>query len=78
MAIRLACCHAQYYIAKLLLQVTASDDDSIQLYSLDSGEPIKTLHSKKYGICRVTFSHHHTSVIYASNKVCLPFCKHCN
>lgn len=51
------------------LLVTAADDDSIKLYGLETGTPHKTLHSKKYGISHVNFTHHPSAIVFASNKV---------
>jgi hypothetical protein len=51
------------------LLVTAGDDDSIHLYNTHTGILQKTLFSKKYGACRICFSHHPNAVIYASRKV---------
>ena len=51
------------------LLVTAADDDSIKLYGLETGTPYKLLHSKKYGISQVNFTHHPSAIIFASNKV---------
>lgn len=50
------------------LLVTAADDDSIKLYSLETGLSHKTLHSKKYGISHVNFTHHPSAIVFASNK----------
>lgn len=50
------------------LLVTAADDDSIKLYGLETGNVHKMLHSKKYGIAHVRFTHHHESIVFASNK----------
>lgn len=50
------------------LMVTAADNDIIKVYGLAMGLPQKVLHSKKYGISKVRFSHHHNSIIFASNR----------
>jgi COMPASS component SWD2 len=47
--------------------VTASEDDSLQIYDCSSGTPYRTLFSKKYGCHLARFTHrgpHH--VLYAS------------
>lgn len=51
------------------LLVTAGNDDSIKLYGLETGDSHKLLHSKKYGISHVNFTHHPSAIVFASNKV---------
>lgn len=51
------------------LLVTASEDDSINVYDTSRGSLVKTLHSKKYGVANVKFTHSHHAVLYASSKV---------
>jgi len=48
------------------LLVTAGDDESIRLYSTTSGLLQKTLHSKKYGVSNLVFTHDANSVLYSS------------
>ena len=51
------------------LLVTAGDDDTIKSYNTLTGEPIKTVLSKKYGCANICFTHDPSSVIYTSTKV---------
>ena len=51
------------------LLVTAGDDDSIRTYNTLTGEPIKSVYSRKYGVANICFTHDPTSVIYTSTKV---------
>eukprot|EP00270_Netrium_digitus_P009756 TRINITY_DN2988_c0_g1_i1.p1 TRINITY_DN2988_c0_g1~~TRINITY_DN2988_c0_g1_i1.p1 ORF type:complete len:409 (+),score=87.56 TRINITY_DN2988_c0_g1_i1:30-1229(+) len=48
------------------LLVTASDDESIRLYNTATASLVKTIHSKKYGVDQICFTHHPSSVIYSS------------
>ncbi|GBG80429.1 hypothetical protein CBR_g30894 [Chara braunii] len=48
------------------LLVTASDDESIRLYNTASATLLKTIHSKKYGVDKICFTHHANSVMYSS------------
>eukprot|EP00897_Mesotaenium_endlicherianum_P011025 jgi/Mesen1/9951/ME000071S09362 len=48
------------------LLVTASDDESIRLYNTSSATLVKTIHSRKYGVDQVCFTHHPSSVVYSS------------
>lgn len=48
------------------LLVTASDDESLRLYSCVEGTPERMLYSKKYGVDQVRFTHHNNTVICAS------------
>ncbi|KAN0006753.1 hypothetical protein ACTFIU_004944 [Dictyostelium citrinum] len=48
------------------LLITASDDESIHLYNIDTGELQKTLNSKKYGVDLIKFTHNNNSIICAS------------
>lgn len=50
------------------LCVTASDDETIQLYNCRSGKHIKTLYSKKYGVNLARFTHRSSAIVYASTK----------
>ncbi|XP_024404060.1 protein ANTHESIS POMOTING FACTOR 1 [Physcomitrium patens] len=50
------------------LLVTASDDESIRLYDFANATLLKTIHSKKYGVDQICFTHHTNSVIYSSKK----------
>lgn len=49
--------------------MTAGDDDSIRTYNTLTGEPIKSVYSRKYGVANICFTHDPTSVIYTSTKV---------
>lgn len=51
------------------LLVTAGDDDSIRLYNTLTGEPVKSVYSRKYGVANICFTHDSASVIYTSTKV---------
>lgn len=44
-------------------------DDTIQLYNAKAGAHAKELKSQKYGSALARFTHHSTSIIYASTKV---------
>ena len=46
--------------------VTAADDDSVALWSTESGELNKTVPAKKYGASCVTCTHHRDAVLTAS------------
>jgi COMPASS component SWD2 len=46
--------------------VTASDDESIHIINCGKGTGDKELLSKKYGVNLIRFTHHNSSVIYAS------------
>lgn len=48
--------------------VTSSTDESIHLYDTRTGRHQKVLHSKKYGVDLVTFTHRSSTVLYASTK----------
>ncbi|KAL3678072.1 hypothetical protein R1sor_021028 [Riccia sorocarpa] len=48
------------------LLVTASDDESIRLYDTANALLVKTIHSKKYGVDQICFTHHPSSVVYSS------------
>lgn len=48
------------------LLITASDDESIHLYNIESGDLQKTLYSKKYGVDLIRFTHTNTSIICVS------------
>ncbi|GMH41127.1 hypothetical protein BSKO_09037 [Bryopsis sp. KO-2023] len=50
------------------LLVTASDDDSINVYDTCGGSHLKTLFSRKYGCHSVSFTHHTNAVLAASSK----------
>lgn len=50
------------------LLIAACDDDSLQLYNAKEGRHIKQLLSKKYGAHLARFTHHSTSILYASTK----------
>lgn len=48
--------------------VTASNDETIQVYNCRSGRHLKTLYSKKYGVDLARFTHRSSAIIYASTK----------
>ncbi|GLC38382.1 hypothetical protein PLESTB_001271200 [Pleodorina starrii] len=50
------------------LLVTGSDDDSIRVYDVARGVAVDTLHSRKYGVQNVCFTHDPTCIVYASRK----------
>ncbi|KAG0556495.1 hypothetical protein M758_11G056500 [Ceratodon purpureus] len=50
------------------LLVTASTDDTIRLFDTATPTMLKTIHSKKYGVDQICFTHHTSSVIYSSKK----------
>ncbi|EFJ44001.1 hypothetical protein VOLCADRAFT_65424 [Volvox carteri f. nagariensis] len=51
------------------LLVTGSDDDSIRVYDVARGVPVDTLHSRKYGVQNVCFTHDPACIVYASRKL---------
>ncbi|KZF26668.1 histone H3 methyltransferase complex and RNA cleavage factor II complex, subunit SWD2 [Xylona heveae TC161] len=51
------------------LLLSASNDESLHLYSCREGKFSKTLYSQKYGAHLARFTHHSQSIIYASTKV---------
>ncbi|CAI5501669.1 unnamed protein product [Closterium sp. Naga37s-1] len=48
------------------LLVTASDDESIRVYDTSNATLVKTIHSRKYGVDQVVFTHHPSAVLYSS------------
>ena len=48
--------------------VSASEDESIRVYSCSSGKLNNTIYSKKYGCANVSFTHKSTNIIYTSTK----------
>eukprot|EP00041_Stephanoeca_diplocostata_P014743 m.277671 g.277671 ORF g.277671 m.277671 type:complete len:321 (+) comp19785_c0_seq1:304-1266(+) len=50
------------------LLVTASNDDSINLYDCKAGSHMQTLHSKKYGAALIRFTHGGKTVLHSSLK----------
>jgi COMPASS component SWD2 len=48
--------------------ITASQDETIQLYDVRQGKHLKTLFSKKYGVHLARFTHRSSNCIYASTK----------
>jgi WD40 repeat protein len=52
------------------LLVMGCDNDSIHMFNTATGTVGSTLHSKKYGVQNICFTHHPHNVVYASNKVC--------
>jgi len=51
------------------LLISSSDDDQICIYDCEKGTSKRTLHSKKYGVDLIHFTHGKNSAIYASTKV---------
>ena len=49
--------------------LAACDDDTVKLYNAKSGVEVKTLFSQKYGAHLARFTHHSSSIIYASTKL---------
>lgn len=50
------------------LLITASQDETIQLYNCNQGKHVKTLFSKKYGVHLARFAHSKSCIAYASTK----------
>ncbi|KAH9900592.1 WD repeat-containing protein [Xylariomycetidae sp. FL2044] len=50
------------------LLLTSESDDTIQIYKVRDGRHDKQLLSKKYGVKLAKFTHHTSSIIYASTK----------
>jgi len=48
--------------------ISANDNDELEVFQVDDGALKRTLHSKKYGVANVNYTHHHTQVIYSSTK----------
>ena len=48
--------------------LAACNNDSFHIYNAKEGKHLKTLQSQKYGIHLARFSHHHSSILYASTK----------
>lgn len=48
--------------------VASRDDDTIRIYNTNTGNFVAELGLKKYGCSLVRFTHHHASVLHASNK----------
>ncbi|KAG9124521.1 member of Set1p complex, histone methyl transferase [Ceratobasidium sp. 392] len=48
--------------------LTASEDETFRLYNVRTGQHVKTLASKKYGVDLPRFTHKNTTIIYASTK----------
>lgn len=46
--------------------VTASDDESIRLYDTANATLLKTIHSRKYGVSQICYTHHTSAVLFAS------------
>lgn len=47
----------------------AGDDDSLHLYNTQSGTQHKLLHSKKYGLGQIRFTHAPDAILHASTRV---------
>ena len=45
--------------------ISANDNDELELFQVADGAIHRTLHSKKYGVANVNYTHHHTQVIYS-------------
>lgn len=50
------------------LCMTSESDETIQIYNVKDGRHDKLLASKKYGAKLARFTHHSSSIIYASTK----------
>jgi COMPASS component SWD2 len=50
------------------LCLTSSDDESIRVYSCNSGKLHNTIYSKKYGCSLAKFTHRSNNIIYCSTK----------
>ncbi|KAI8896229.1 WD repeat-containing protein 82-like protein, partial [Globomyces pollinis-pini] len=48
--------------------LTSSNDESINIYSLNSGKLHNTIYSKKYGCTLAKFTHRSNNIVYASTK----------
>ncbi|KAF8525822.1 WD40-repeat-containing domain protein [Hysterangium stoloniferum] len=48
--------------------ITAGEDETFRLYNCKTGKPVKTLHSKKYGVDIPRFTHKNSTIVYASTK----------
>lgn len=49
--------------------VSASDDETIQIYDVKEGKSTKSVPSKKYGVHLARFTHHPRQILHASTKV---------
>ncbi|KAG8530437.1 uncharacterized protein KY384_004939 [Bacidia gigantensis] len=49
--------------------LAACDDDSLQIYNAKEGKHVKKVQSQKFGAHLARFTHHPSSIIYASTKV---------
>ncbi|KAI6090389.1 WD domain-containing protein [Hypoxylon rubiginosum] len=50
------------------LLMTSESDETIQIYKVRDGRHDKQLMSKKYGVKQAKFTHHSSSIVYASTK----------
>ncbi|KJH52224.1 WD domain, G-beta repeat protein [Dictyocaulus viviparus] len=57
------------YSADGLTMITSSDDDSIFIYSMQTGTRTRNVNSKKYGVDLIRFSHNTSNAIHCSTKV---------
>jgi COMPASS component SWD2 len=51
------------------LAIVARTDDTLQIYNCKEGKHAKELKSQKYGVHLARFTHHSSSILYASTKV---------
>ena len=51
------------------LAIVSRTDDTLQIYNCKEGKHAKELRSQKYGAHLARFTHHSSSIIYASTKV---------
>lgn len=58
------------------LLITASDDDSINIYNLQRGIRDKLLYNKEYGVSNVTFTHHSNAILCSTRKGSEPMIKY--
>ncbi|PIO56082.1 WD domain, G-beta repeat protein, partial [Teladorsagia circumcincta] len=57
------------YSSDGLTMITSSDDDSIFIYSMQTGTRTRNVNSKKYGVDLIRFSHNTSNAIHCSTKV---------
>nr|CDJ90456.1 WD40 repeat domain containing protein [Haemonchus contortus] len=57
------------YSSDGLTMITSSDDDSIFIYSMQTGTRTRNVNSKKYGVDLIKFSHNTSNAIHCSTKV---------
>lgn len=50
--------------------IAAGEDDSLHIYNTQTGTQAKLLHSKKYGVGQIRWTHSPDAVIHTSTRVC--------